>query len=360
MMRVSAGAGDLSDSYLRRITQLGVDAVELGEARDLPGVRERGYPDLDAMIEIRKRVRSWGLDVNRVTLPDASQDFMRGEPGTERELENGVRTLKVFGDAGFTLASQRFEGSNFNHLVTFYRSEHRGGYLGSGGSVWRTGGRPPELTPEEMEHARTGAGGRAAYWPRFASDEPPAKAELDAWWSGFRRVYDRMVPIAEEYDMKLATHPADIPLPDTPFGTLGFHRIIDAYPSRNVGYVYCCGTRAEAGGLPLVLDEIHNYGRKGRIFTVHLRNVRGSLATSGGYEEVLLDDGDMNMFKIVLAAAQGGLRRLPEPRPLLPAGGRRRRQRAGAGVLGRLHQGAAREPGSGVTGRRQDASEATE
>ena len=24
--------------------------------------------------------------------------------------------------------------------------------------------------------------------------------------------------------------------------------------------------------MPLVLDEIHNYGRKGRIFMVHLRN----------------------------------------------------------------------------------------
>ena len=84
------------------------------------------------------------------------------------------------------------------------------------------------------------------------------------------------MPIAEAYDIKLAIHPSDIPLPDTPFGTLGFHRVIDAFPSPNVGYLYCCGTRAEAGGLPLVLDEIQNYGRKGRIFMVHFRNVRGS------------------------------------------------------------------------------------
>ena len=73
MMRISASARDLSDSHLRRITQLGVDAVDFGEARDLPGVRERGYP------------------------------------------------------------------------------EHRGGYIGSGASAWRTGKRPPELTPEELE-----------------------------------------------------------------------------------------------------------------------------------------------------------------------------------------------------------------
>jgi len=48
------------------------------------------------------------------------------------------------------------------------------------------------------------------------------------------------------------------------------------------------------------------YGRKGRLFTVHFRNVRGSLAASGGYEEVLLDDGDMNMARILHALQQVG------------------------------------------------------
>lgn len=34
MIRISASAGDLSDSHLRRITQLGVDVVYLGEGRE--------------------------------------------------------------------------------------------------------------------------------------------------------------------------------------------------------------------------------------------------------------------------------------------------------------------------------------
>ena len=73
-----------------------------------------------------------------------------------------------------------------------------------------------------------------------------------------------------------------------------------------MGYLYCCGTRAQAGGAPLVLDEIHNYGRKGRLFTLHMRNVRGSLATAGAFEETLLDDGDINMFKILLELRRVG------------------------------------------------------
>ena len=81
------------------------------------------------------------------------------------------------------------------------------------------------------------------------------------------------------------------------------------------------GTRAEAGGLPLVLDEIQNYGRKGRIFMVHFRNVRGSLATAGGYEETLLDDGDMNMFKIVLALREVGFDGCLNPDHIFPIEG---------------------------------------
>ena len=130
---------------------------------------------------------------------------------------------------------------------------------------------------------------------------PPQWKHYDEWWKRFTEVYGALVPIADEHDIKLAIHPSDVPNPDTPLGyqPLGFHRVIDAFPSRNVGYLYCCGTRAEAGGSTIVLDEINNYGRKGRIFMVHLRNVRGSLSTAGAFEEVLLDDGDMNAFKIV-------------------------------------------------------------
>jgi mannonate dehydratase len=127
----------------------------------------------------------------------------------------------------------------------------------------------------------------------------PSPAQLQKWWDRFCYAFEKTVPIAEEYDIKLAVHPSDTPNVDTPFGGIGFHRIIDAFPSPQVGYVYCIGTRAEAGGSALVIDEINNYGRKGKIFMVHMRNVRGSLATAGGYEETLLDDGDLNMMKIL-------------------------------------------------------------
>lgn len=271
-MKISVWDGGLSDSYLRQVTQLGADCIDFGRCQSFPGVAEQGYPDLDELMKIKKRIRSWGLDINRVTLPDISDKFMKGQEGGEQELENTCNALKVFAEARMPIARQRFAGDTFQYLMTPYKSVHRGEYLSRAESRAMTK-NPPET---------------------------PAYEELEDWWKGFCKVYSALVPIAEECDIKLAMHPSDTPNPDTPFGALGYHRIIDAFPSKNVGYLYCIGTRAEAGGTSLVLDEINNYGRKGRLFTIHFRNVRGSLATAGAYEETLLDDGDMNMFRILL------------------------------------------------------------
>lgn len=262
---------ELTDTYLRQMAALGADCIDFGRWTDMPGAAETGVPDLEGVQDLRKRLRSFGLDINRATLPDFSEKFFQGGQEAEAELERACAALRVFGEAKLPLARQRFTGDVFRDVMTRYRSVHRGGYLSRGESIG--------LTKEEVA--------------------TPTKEELDQWWDRFCTAFERLVPIAEEYDIRLAVHPSDTPNVDTPFGGLGLHRVIDAFPSPNVGFVYCIGTRAEAGGSSLVIDEINNYGRKGKIFMVHMRNVRGSLATAGAFEETLLDDGDLNMFRIL-------------------------------------------------------------
>ena len=293
MMRVAVWGDDLSDGYLRTVTQLGAEAIDMGRGAFFPGVREQGYPDADSLHALVRKLRGYGLRFNRVTLPDITEEVMLGRDGAEKEIDNTCQALRVFADAGIPIARQRFAGDTFNHRLLKYDSQHRGGYRSRGESLG--------LGPSDPD--------------------PATHEQLETWWSRFCSVYERLVPIADECGIRLAIHPSDTPLPDTPLGTLGFHRVIDAFPSPNVGYLYCCGTRAEAGGPPLVLDEINLYGRKGRIFTVHLRNVRGSLATAGGFEEVLLDDGDMNPFRIVRELARVGFDGCLNPDHLQPIHG---------------------------------------
>ena len=291
MMRIAVGVGDLSDMTLKRLAQVGVDCVDVYVAADVPGVREQGYPDLDALLKITTRIRSWGLGVNRCSLPAVTERFLTDQEGGEEEVERAVQALRVYAEAGFPIIRPVLMGDQFNHLARFTESVHRGGYKTRGLSMNQPAGY--DFSDEKAQ--------KHLWWPQVMGTQHPSQEQLADWWTHFCRFYERLVPEAEACGVRLAMHPSDIPLPDTPFGTLGYHRIIDAFPNSCVGYLYCCGTRAEAGGLPLVLNEIHNYGRKGRIFMIHLRNPRGSFPTTGAFEESLLDDGDGDMFTILKA-----------------------------------------------------------
>lgn len=273
---VQVSTTDLDDEYLTQLAQLGVDRLDFTRGSSFPGVEEQGYPDLEGVLALRDRVRSYGMRVNRVTLPDVDAAFMDGETEDEAAIERSVEAMRVFAEAGFPIARQRFAGSTFGALKERYEAEQRAGIVSRGERLV-----PGGQLPDEAAEAR------------------PTQAELDAWWERFFQVYDALVPVADEEDIKLAMHPSDTPHYHVPFDGIGMNRLIDRYPSPQVGLIYCVGTRAEAGGSSLVLDEINHFGRKGRIFGVHVRNVRGSLAAAGGFEETLLDDGDLPIYRIL-------------------------------------------------------------
>jgi mannonate dehydratase len=79
---------------------------------------------------------------------------------------------------------------------------------------------------------------------------------------------------------------------------------MEAVPSEHNGLLYCIGTRYESG--VDIFEDIRFFARKGLIFHTHCRNVQGQIPTSGGYEEVALDDGDMNMFKVLQTLQEVG------------------------------------------------------
>ncbi|MFP7494693.1 mannonate dehydratase [Terribacillus saccharophilus] len=278
VMKVSVTANSfaLTDRDLKQMSQLGVDCIDFGNGSSFPGVKEEGFPDLDSLLKEKRRIRSFGLDINRVTLPNISAAYMRDGENAEHIIESAINSVKVFGEAGMKIVRQRFEGDVFHNLSEPYIGYQRGGAIARGESLLH--GKNPDISHEELEK----------------------------WRERYRDVYRHIIPVAQDYEVKVGMHPSDPPHPKSPFGGMGYHRIIDEFPNQNVGFIYCIGTRAEEGGGALVRDEISHYGRKDRIFLVHFRNVRGSLATAKAFEEALLDDGDLNMCSLLLELKKVG------------------------------------------------------
>ena len=96
MIRTAVWARDLSDSYLRKCCQLGADCLDA----IIPPSAPEGYFDLDGLLEIKRKVHSYGMQMNRISLPLLSEKFLKDQDGGEEELEIACKSLQVLGEAG--------------------------------------------------------------------------------------------------------------------------------------------------------------------------------------------------------------------------------------------------------------------
>ncbi len=121
-------------------------------------------------------------------------------------------------------------------------------------------------------------------------------------WDNLQVFLERVVPVAEEANVKLAMHPDDPPL--SPIRGLGrimrsvenFQRLIDLVPSPVNGIALCQGNFAlMTDDLPSV---IRHFGRQNKIFFVHFRDVRG---TPEKFVETFHDDGQTDMVACIRA-----------------------------------------------------------
>ena len=113
-------------------------------------------------------------------------------------------------------------------------------------------------------------------------------------------LYREILPAAEEAGVRIVWEGEDPPIRDyrgiyRPLTTYrDIDKLLDEVSSENIGIIYCIGARHEAGDD--VIEGIKYFGRKGKIFHVHFRNVRGKIPS---WEECFLDEGDLNMWQIL-------------------------------------------------------------
>jgi mannonate dehydratase len=121
-------------------------------------------------------------------------------------------------------------------------------------------------------------------------------------WESLGWFLERIVPVAEKAGVKLAMHPDDPPI--SPLRGLArimrsveaYQRMLDLVPSPVNGIALCQGNFSlMTDDLPLV---IRRFGRQGKIFFVHLRDVRG---TARKFVETFHDDGQTDMAACIRA-----------------------------------------------------------
>lgn len=158
----------------------------------------------------------------------------------------------------------------------------------------------------------------------------------DTLWETLKYFLDCVLPVAEASNVKLAMHPDDPPL--SPIRGMGrimrsvenFQRLLDLHPSPMNGITLCQGNFAlMTDDLPSV---IRHFGAQGKIFFVHMRDVRG---TPEKFMETFHDDGQTDMLACMKAYREVGFDGLcrPDHVPTMLADSN---ENAGYSAVGRL------------------------
>jgi mannonate dehydratase len=143
-----------------------------------------------------------------------------------------------------------------------------------------------------------------------AHPEPPltkaGQVNADAFWERITYFLDRVIPVANEYKVRMACHPQDPGVPPEGYqgvnrvlGTIdGLKKFITIKESPYHGLNFCQGTVSENLENPSVeiFDVIRYFGTRKKIFNVHFRNIRGH---RNDFEEVFPDEGDIDFVKAI-------------------------------------------------------------
>lgn len=278
-----------TDTNLKFLKQIGIEHI----ISSGPELNEAGCWAYEDLVQLKSGIESAGLQLvglnNIIGNPGlkkasglrgghAQDQILLDAPGRDEQIEKICHSIRNVGRAGISHI-------NYGFILT---------------GVWRT------------SRDAKGRGGAhvTAFDHALVKDAPLTEAgEVGAeeMWSRFTYFLERVIPVAEEAGVNMACHPHDPPIPNLGgdpriLGSVeGYKRLIETVPSERNGLNFCQGTIAEMGAD--VVEAIHYFGSRNKIFNVHFRNIHG---TANNFAETFIDDGDVDMFEALKAYHEVG------------------------------------------------------
>jgi len=279
-MKVGTQNGD-SDDLLRAFAAFGVNNI----CGRLPSAKMDEAWSVEGLSRLRDRVASFGIALDMVPLPMSSVEISRAEmpaiflgpsPERDRSIDEICQMIRNCARAGIFQVKYNFT------IIGIPRS---------GTAPGRGGARYSEFiyANAKQDPALTIAG----------------KVDADTYWERITHFLERVVPVAEEYKVRMGCHPQDPGVPkgtgwrgvDAVLGSVdGLKRFVSIKESPYHGLNFCQGTVSEQLAKPgeEIFDVIRYFGTRRKIFSVHFRNIEGGFLN---FRETFIDNGSVDMLK---------------------------------------------------------------
>jgi mannonate dehydratase len=276
---------DAKPDYYKHLKQLGVDHI----CSNPPG--KASTWTADSLSAHREKMESFGLSLDLIPLAhigiSANDEFpaiMLGTPERDAEIDHICGIIEAAAAAGIP---------GMKYYLSYLGIVSTGRAEGRGGSSNRT-----FVYADAEQEPLTEAG----------------RVDADTMWERITYFLERVIPVAEQYRIRLGCHPHDPPVPrdkglrgiDRVMGDVdGLKRFIDISPSPYHGLNFCQGTICEMLENPgkEICDIIRYFGERNKIFNVHFRNIRGGFCD---FVETFPDEGDVDMLEALKAYKEVG------------------------------------------------------
>jgi mannonate dehydratase len=248
--------------------QMGVTGVITPSKPDVAGLRGTNPWELNVLEGVKEAYESRGM---RWTVLEGTPPLDKaklGLEGRDEELDNFITLMKNMNKIGLDIICY-----NWMPVINWARTDSQ-----------RKGRGDALVTAFDYEEVK---------------DQPITEFgefSEETMWKNMEYFLKAVVPEAEKYDIKLALHPDDPPIPSIRGisrimrSVDAFKKFIELYPSPNNGLTFCQGTFATMGeDIP---SAIEYFGKRDKIFFVHFRDIRGD---KWNFEETFHDEGITDM-----------------------------------------------------------------
>ena len=251
---------------------------------------------VDELKKVRKEIEEAGLVLAAIENLDPAHwhDVLLDGPQRPQQIEKVKTIIRRMGEAAVPVL-----GYNFSLAGVCGRVATRSG-RGGAIAVGMDG-------PAEEEPVPQGTVWNMIY-NRDAPDGTLPSITHEELWRRLQNFLEDVIPVAEQSGVRRAAHPDDPPMPTMRgqprlvFQPYMYQRLIDLVPSKSNALELCVGTLAEMTEAD-IYDAVDRYSRQGKIAYLHLRNVVGKVPH---YRETFIDEGDVNMIRILSILSRNG------------------------------------------------------
>ena len=291
------------------------DPVILQQIRQIPGMKHIVSAVYDvpvgqvwneeSIVALQKQCEENGLLFDLVESVPVHEDIKLGLPTREKYIENYCENIRRLARHGVKCICY-----NFMPIFDWIRTDvHHKMEDGAENLIYDTKAlaRMDPLTGELSLPGWDSSYRKEDLHRLFSQYAQRSKENL---WENLCYFLQKVIPVAEENDVKMAIHPDDPPwdifgLPRLITDEAAIDRFLSLYDSPYNGLTFCTGSLG-CSKKNNIVKMAEKYSAMGRIHFVHLRNVKWN--EDGGFEESghLTAQGSLDMAAIVGALKKTG------------------------------------------------------